>query len=204
MEHTLPLDPHHIQLSARSWLIHCPRWWPTPDVTMQQLLRELRLQQEHIHMYGRTLPQPRLTAVAGRSMDPASRYRRPNPDAPWTRTASAVRDAVIEAMRAVADGWEPNGLIANCYRSGAKDSIGWHADDEPALGVDPIVASVSFGATRRLRFKCPGPGPTLHTVDLSAGDLLVMGGATQSEFQHAINRQADAGTRLSLTFRRYC
>lgn len=203
MGRPLALEPRHIQLSARSWLMHCPSWWPTPDATMQQLLRELPLRQEHIRMYGKMLPQPRLTAVAGRSMDPASRYRRPNPDMPWTPTARAVRENVAQAVRAVADGWQPTGLIANYYRSGATDSIGWHADDEPALGVDPIVVSVSFGATRRMRFKRPGPGPTLITVDLSAGDLLVMGGATQSEFQHAINRQADAGPRLSLTFRQY-
>ncbi|MGO4599669.1 alpha-ketoglutarate-dependent dioxygenase AlkB [Terrabacter sp. 2RAF25] len=146
-------------LSARSWLLHYPGWWPTPDRTMQQLLRELPLRQEHIRPYGKTVPQPRLTAVAGRSMDPASRYRRANPDAPWTTTASTVRDAVAEAVCTVAGGWQPNGLIANLYRRGATDSIGWHADDEPALGVDPVVVSVSFGGTRRMRFKRPGPGP---------------------------------------------
>lgn len=203
MRHSLAVDENRIELSARSWLVHRLGWWPSPDVTMQQLLDELPLRQEHITMYGKTVPQPRLTSVAGRSMDPASRYRRPNPDAPWTPTARAVRDAVVEGVRTVTDGWEPNGLIANYYRTGATDSIGWHADDEPALGADPVVVSVSFGANRRMRFKRPGPGPTLMTLDLSAGDLLVMGGATQSEFQHAINRQANAGSRLSLTFRRY-
>lgn len=188
----------HVQLSPRSWVAHAPGWLPEPDQALQHLLAELPWTQQVLHLYGRTVAQPRLTAVCGRSMDPASRYRRPNPEAPWTPTAWAVREAVCGAVPS----WEPNGLIANRYRDGA-DSISWHADDEPALGPQPIVVSVSLGAGRTFRLRPRGGGPTT-LVQLGHGDLLVMGGDTQREFLHAINKSGrTTGTRVSLTYRRY-
>ena len=38
-------------------------------------------------------------------------------------------------------------MLLNWYRSG-EDHMGWHADDEPELGPNPVIASVNFGATR--------------------------------------------------------
>lgn len=114
-------------LSPNSWIDHCRHWLPNPDTTLLALASELPWQQEHLNMYGKSLAQPRLTAVCGVSMNPASRYRRPNPDAPWTATADRVRNLVKHEVA----NWEPNGLIANRYRNGA-DSISWHSDSEPA------------------------------------------------------------------------
>ena len=68
----------------------------------------------------------------------------------------------------------------------------------------PSSVSMSFGVTRVFRFRRAGGGPTVAAIDLADGDLVVMGGHTQAEFQHAINRSVRVdGARISLTFRRY-
>ena len=43
-------------------------------------------------------------------------------------------------------------VLLNLYRNG-KDSNGWHADDEPELGINPVIASVSFGEERFFQLK---------------------------------------------------
>lgn len=188
----------HIQLSSRSWIRHVRDWADPTGDDLAALQSELDWQQEYIHLYGRTVPQPRLTAVCGRSMNPASRYRRPNPTQPWTPTT----EAVLRRVTAEVPDWHPNGLIANLYRDGS-DSISFHADNEPTLGDQPTVASVSYGASRRFQLK-PKAGGAVHVLDLNHGDLLIMGGATQAEYLHAITKtKRVSDLRLSLTFRRY-
>lgn len=186
-----------VQLTARSWIEHTPGWLADAGAHFDALIDELEWSQEYLPHLRRM--QPRLTAVCGRSMDPASRYLRARADRPWTPAAESIRDRVAQ----VVPGWEPTGLIANWYRTGS-DSISWHADNEPALGHDPLVVSVSLGATRRLSFRPAQGGPALQHVDLGDGDLLVMGGSCQSELHHAIVKTVrPVGARIALTFRHY-
>ncbi|MHB1739174.1 MAG: alpha-ketoglutarate-dependent dioxygenase AlkB family protein [Actinomycetes bacterium] len=201
--HTQPtltdLPATTMPLSPTSWVLHVPGWLPDPDQALTAVLAELAWVQEPVVMFGQPSRAPRLTAVAGEWMTPASRYRTPCSPAPWTPSTARIRDAVA----AMLPGWDPNGLIANWYRDG-QDSIGWHADDEPRLGRNPVVASVSLGASRVFRFRRGTSGPTVVTVPLGHGDLCIMGGATQTEFQHAIHKtRSDPGARVSLTFRHY-
>ena len=96
-----------------------------------------------------------------------------------------------------------NHVLANRYRSG-DDSMGLHADDEPELGPDPLVAIVSLGAARRLVVKPRRKeGHERHDLELGHGTLLVMGGTCQRHYVHGVPRQAGTkGERISLTFRR--
>lgn len=116
---------------------------------------------------------------------------------PWHPVLAELRDRV--AARA---GAELNSVLANLYRSGA-DSMGWHADDEPELGPDPLIASLSLGAPRRfcLRPK-PGVAGRRSEIVLADGSLLLMRGATQARYQHSLPKAAGAaGERINLTFR---
>ena len=61
-----------------------------------------------------------------------------------------------------------NGLLLNFYRNGA-DSMGWHADDEPELGINPVIASVSFGETRTFQFKHKENAALKSQIDLENG-----------------------------------
>ncbi|WP_406832823.1 alpha-ketoglutarate-dependent dioxygenase AlkB [Pedococcus sp. KACC 23699] len=195
------MDPAAVtrtHLSESSWVVHCQGWLPDADSAIEALAIELEWRQEYLNMFGKSLAQPRLTAVCGVSMDPASRYRRSNPVTPWAPAAGYVRDRV----EGVVAGWRPNGLIANRYRDG-QDSIGWHSDSEPALGHHPVVVSVSLGESRVLLLR-PREGGPRRAFELAHGDLFVMGGATQKEFVHSISKVGrPVGERISLTFRKY-
>jgi alkylated DNA repair dioxygenase AlkB len=96
-------------------------------------------------------------------------------------------------------------VLVNRYRDG-KDSMGYHADAEPELGPDPVVATLSLGETRRflIRAQRRAPGERALALPLGSGGLLVMGGTCQRHYRHAIARDGDTalGERLSLTFRR--
>jgi alkylated DNA repair dioxygenase AlkB len=93
-------------------------------------------------------------------------------------------------------------VLLNLYRDG-RNSMGWHADDEPELGPEPAIASLSLGATRRFRLR-PRPG-LVHppfSLELASGSLLLMRGATQRHWQHALPKTTRSlGPRLNLTFR---
>ena len=94
-----------------------------------------------------------------------------------------------------------NSVLANRYRSGA-DAMGWHADDEPELGPEPLIASVSLGATRRFLLRHRHDPARRLSLDLEPGSLLLMAGRTQRYWKHALPRTArPAGERINLTYR---
>ena len=94
-----------------------------------------------------------------------------------------------------------NHVLVNRYRDGT-DSIGLHADDEPELGRDPVVATLSLGVTRRFVLKPRRAGEN-QALDVGHGSLLVMGGTCQRHYVHGVPRQPGIGSeRISLTFRR--
>ena len=94
-----------------------------------------------------------------------------------------------------------NSALLNYYRNG-KDSMGWHADDEPELGKNPVIASVSLGAERKFQFKHKTIPKSLINITLSPGSLLIMQGATQHHWLHQVPKVKDAGERINITFRR--
>lgn len=173
--------------------------WLAPDVAMQAmaaLVAEVQFEQHRVRLFGREHLSPRLSAWIGDSGAVYSYSRVRYLPAPWTPTLVAIRHA-LKAELAV----DFNSVLVNRYRDG-RDSMGWHADDEAELGPNPVIASVSLGATRRLRFRARPPGRARAAVDLESGSLLVMAGRTQQLYQHAIDKtRAPVGERINLTFR---
>jgi len=186
----------------------CKVWWqpswltgPEAHRVWDRLRAEVVCEPGTIRLFGREVPIPRLQAWHG---DPEAAYRYSGIDLvpkPWTPTLRAL----VERLVAQRPGLAFNSVLVNLYRDG-HDSVGWHADDEPELGAEPIIASLSLGATRRFRWKSKEPAPAgaqSSGVDLAHGDLLWMEGATQSRFLHCAPRTARAvGPRWNLTFRR--
>jgi alkylated DNA repair dioxygenase AlkB len=114
----------------------------------------------------------------------------------WTEELTAVRRRVEAAAGAAF-----NSLLLNFYRDG-KDTVGYHADDEPELGTNPIVPSVSLGATRTFVLRHNTTGDRLQ-FELTHGSLLLMGGTLQHHYKHALPRaRGPVGARINLTFRR--
>ncbi len=93
-----------------------------------------------------------------------------------------------------------NSVLANLYRSGA-DGVAWHSDDEPELGPEPAIASLSLGETRRFTLRHKSAGEQV-AVDLHHGDLLLMHGPLQRFWQHQIAKsKKPLGPRINLTYR---
>jgi alkylated DNA repair dioxygenase AlkB len=93
-------------------------------------------------------------------------------------------------------------LLLNWYRDG-NDSVSWHSDDEPELGADPVIASLSLGQTRRFELRHRQRKDLRKCVlELNHGSLLLMGKGLQRNWQHQIPKQPGLqGERLNLTFR---
>lgn len=160
------------------------------------LARELPFAPRTLRMFGREVAEPRLVAYLG---EPGTAYRysgRRNEPAP-------IAAAVVPLFARLRDelGLTFNAVLVNLYRDGT-DGMGLHSDDEPELGPDPVIASLSLGATRTFRLEQRATRQRLD-LTLHSGSLLLMLGTTQRFYRHAIpKRRSVREPRMNLTFRR--
>ena len=95
-----------------------------------------------------------------------------------------------------------NSVLLNLYRSG-EDGVSWHADDEPDLGADPTIGSISLGAARKFQFRRINDPAERRELVLHSGDIIVMSGPTQRFWHHQIPKTSKpVDQRINLTFRR--
>lgn len=194
MLHNSPIVMALPQADLEYW----PRWVSVELASrwLQDLSTETPWTQPNIRLYGREFAVPRLVAWYG---DAEARYRYSglvHEPLPWTPLLSGIRERV-EAQVCQ----HLNGVLLNLYRDG-QDAMGWHSDDEPELGSEPLVVSLNLGATRRFDFRRKGTSRIEHSLELEHGSLLVMRGVTQHYWQHQIARTRKVSEpRLNLTFR---
>ncbi|MCJ8170884.1 alpha-ketoglutarate-dependent dioxygenase AlkB family protein [Atopomonas sediminilitoris] len=178
-----------------TWYDH----WCTPaqaDVWFEQLKQQCAWQQPTLRLFGREHLTPRQVAWYG---DRGVRYRYSgytHHAQPWMPVLAALRAQVEQTT-----GRAFNAVLLNYYRDGM-DCMGWHSDDEPELGPDPWVASLSLGAARRFDLRRKGSTRIGLSYTLSHGQLLLMDGHCQHHWQHQLprTRKVQAG-RINLTFR---
>ncbi|NJL84214.1 MAG: alpha-ketoglutarate-dependent dioxygenase AlkB [Chloroflexaceae bacterium] len=154
-------------------------------------------QQNHFSVGNKIIPLPRLETLYGDS--PAICYSYSGQVTlkarPWTPELEQLRDRLERDF-----GFSFQAVVGNLYRTG-QDSIGWHADDEPSLGPQPAIASISLGATRRFRLK-PKTGRAAHAFDLGHGSLLLMLPGCQEDWLHEVPKTTrPIKQRINLTFR---
>ena len=190
-----------IALADDSWLDFEPAWLSADEGArcLDAVRGEVEWVAREIVIYGKRIMQPRLVGWAG---DVPYRYSGQTLEPrPFTDTVRAL----TERVNAFA-GTRFNHVLLNRYRDG-RDNMGMHADDEPELGPDPIVATLSLGTTRRMTLvpRRPRDGER-RSLELTSGSLLVMRGACQRRFRHGIPREprvtdervsAFAGTRFN-------
>jgi alkylated DNA repair dioxygenase AlkB len=165
------------------------------DNYLKLLKGDIAWQQESIKLFGKQLPMPRLTAWYGdESYTYSGLHNKPQP---WLPVLLELKNSVEEVS-----GSKFNSVLLNLYRNG-QDSMGWHADNEPELGNEPVIASLSFGGERKIRFKHKKKKDYKPiSLDLSHGSLLLMQGATQHNWLHQIPKTAkEVEPRINLTFR---
>ncbi|BAZ47832.1 putative alkylated DNA repair protein [Nostoc sp. NIES-4103] len=166
------------------------------DKLFSELYNNIRWRQDSIKFYGKTVPLPRLTAWYG---DNGKSYIysgiKMNPE-PWTSSLLEIKSQ-IELLSNV----QYNSVLLNLYRDG-KDSVSWHSDDEPELGKNPVIGSVSFGETRRFMFRHKYKKYVSQEINLTHGSFLIMKGTTQEFWQHQVPKTSKlVKPRINLTFR---
>ncbi|MFB9135796.1 alpha-ketoglutarate-dependent dioxygenase AlkB family protein [Vibrio olivae] len=163
------------------------------DDLFQTCYQQLAWRQESITLFGNSVLQPRLQAwygdacyqYSGLMMQPL----------PWPDFLLTLK----QRCEAIAD-TSFNSVLANLYRNG-QDSMGYHQDNEPELGHQPIIASVSVGEQRRFTLKHLTTKQT-YNLELTHGSLLIMAGNLQHYWKHALPKtQRFNQPRINLTYR---
>ena len=166
------------------------------DAIFDELTNEIPWQQDDIKVFGKTHPQPRLTALFGNEGKPYSYSNIKMQPHPWSLLLQKIKSHIESSTNT-----NFTTVLLNHYRDG-KDSNGWHADNEKELGANPVIASVSFGAERSFHLKHNTDKSLKKSIILEHGSLLLMKGTTQHFWKHQIPKTAKPiGPRINLTFR---
>lgn len=161
----------------------------------QQLLTETPWLQQKITLFGKTHNEPRQVSWHG---DPGASYSYSGITMvinPWTVLLQQLREICEEEAACTF-----NSVLVNLYRNG-QDKNGWHSDNEPELGSEPVIASLSLGASRRFKFRHRETKDAVEK-ELVNGSLVIMRGLSQKNWEHEVPRQAKVTEpRINLTFR---
>ena len=165
---------------------------------MKHLTNDIKWKREKIRMWGKEIvTKKRIAWYAdeGKSYTYSGSTFYP---VQWNEVLLEIKKQVEQHIR-----FQFNSVLLNEYKSG-EVGMGWHSDDEKELGIDPIIASLSFGANRDFIFK--------HKTDksfekikihLKSGSLLIMSGSTQHYWKHSLPKRLKVrDPRVNLTFRK--
>ncbi|HRH02325.1 MAG TPA: alpha-ketoglutarate-dependent dioxygenase AlkB [Bacteroidia bacterium] len=165
------------------------------DLLLKNLRDNILWKQESMNMYGKKIDFPRLTAWYGNNDKPYSFSGITLQPHPWTAEIKTIKEKIEPISKTVF-----NSVLLNLYRDG-NDSISWHTDAEKELGINPVIASVNFGATRKFQLRHIKTKEKLE-IELTNGSLLIMQGALQHFWQHQVPKTSKVvGERINLTFR---
>jgi len=179
-------------------IIYYPNFFSNEEaaILFDTLQKEISWQQDDIKVYGKVYPQPRLTALFGNEGKSYSYSNITMYPHTWSSLLLSIKEKVEKATEAIY-----STVLLNYYRDG-KDSNGWHADNEKELGINPIIASLSFGAERVFQLKHNHLENQKINLTLEHGSLLLMKGTTQHFWKHQIPKTTKPiGPRINLTFR---
>ena len=182
---TLSFDAiRRIELDERSWLEIATSWLPRHAELFDLLHETAPWQQRERHMYDKKVLEPRLVAA-------------------WSKDEFASLPAQLEEVRqAVSDRYrvEFDSVLVNLYRDG-RDGVAWHGDTVRKRLDEAVVVTVGLGERRRFLLRHGTSGPVTHQLESGQGDLIVMGGRCQHDWQHTVPKSSRAGARMSVTMR---
>lgn len=165
-----------------------------PQQLFQELHHEALWQRDAYYFGDKVSYSPRLTAYFGEKEYKYSGI---------TKYPEVIPQSLYLIINKIEEyiGIRPNSILLNYYRD-EDDSISFHADNEPELGDNPIITSLSLGETRNLTFKHNQTG-TIYHLPLEDNSLLVMGDRVQTDWKHCIKKCPNQRKqpRISLTFR---
>lgn len=172
-----------IDLGEGAWVDVARDWLGGADEVAGRLLHGVDWQHHRRWMYDRMVDEPRLSR--------------------WFSSSDALPDQALAKFRTAAGRLYRvrfGAVGLNYYRHGA-DSVAFHADRELKHLSDTVVAILTLGAARPFLLRPSGGGPSIDLRPAS-GDLVVMGGACQERWEHAVPKtSAAAGPRISASIR---
>jgi alkylated DNA repair dioxygenase AlkB len=161
---------------------------------LERLHKEIDWQREYF-AFGRQFDVPRLQSWYA---DEGVHYRYGDnmlQSHSWIPLLLQIKQAVEERSR-----HRFNSVLVTYYRDG-HDHVTWHADDEPELGPQPVIASLSLGASREFHYRHKSRDET-GSLELHDGELLIMQAEFQQYWEHAIISEPEVvEPRINLTFR---
>ena len=190
----LPLADNNKQ----SELVFWPNWLSKQqaDSLLDTSIQSISWRHDHIKMFGKQVPVPRLQNWFADHSNTSYTYSGICMQAfKFPQWMAELADSVAEQTN-----YPFNRALVNYYRNG-NDSVDWHADDEPELGEDPIIASISLGVERvfQLRHNLTGE---IVSLPLPHGSLLLMGSRIQHFYQHRLAKVKNLQhERVNFTFR---
>jgi alkylated DNA repair dioxygenase AlkB len=169
-----------VWLDDDAWLDYCPMWLSGDQGLYRVLADGAEWTQPVVKMYDREVLTPRLLARPDPSIHPVI-----------PRLVEALTERYQVGLDQVSVGW---------YRDG-NDSVAYHGDRVARERPVATVATVSLGSPRRFLIRPKGGGQA-RSFSLGHGDLVVMGGACQRTWEHAVPKVSSAaGPRMALMFR---
>ena len=160
------------------------------------LVNTVNWKQEPIKLFGKEIMQPRLTTWYADEGITYSYSGITMMGQIWNEELLLIKNKVEELA-----GVKFNSALLNLYRNGS-DSMGWHRDNEKELGINPVIASVSFGARRKFQLRTYKDKSDLKSIHLNHGSCLLMLGKTQHYWEHRVPKTSAYVTeRLNITFR---
>lgn len=167
----------------------------TADHYLNTLLQDIEWKNDEAIIYGKHIITKRKVAWYG---DRTFSYTYSNTTKHalvWTKELLELKQLVEKLT-----GDTFNSCLLNLYHTG-EEGMAWHSDDEKSLGLNTCIASLSFGAERKFSLKHKTTGDTVIQM-LQHGSLLVMKGATQTNWLHCLPKTKKVLLpRVNLTFR---
>jgi alkylated DNA repair dioxygenase AlkB len=177
-------DVRRVALDDRCWLDLATGWLPAHGELFDELRKHAPWQQRERRMYDKDVLEPRLVAA-------------------WSGDELAdLPPRLVEIRAAVSEHYavDFDSVLVNLYRDG-RDGVAWHGDTVRKRLPEAVVVTVGLGERRRFLLRPGTSGPAAMTLETGQGDLVVMGGRTQHEWQHTVPKAARAGARMSITMR---
>ena len=170
------------------------------NVLYNTLLNGLPWQSDIVTLFGKTHVTTRQIVWMGDTDADYQYSGHTRQTIPWSDIVFHVKQYVEKALADIGIAAHFNTCLLNYYPTGT-DGMGYHADDEKELGHQPIIASLSLGATRKFVFKHKKTQEKV-ALYLESGQLIVMHGDTQRFWKNTITKTKTVDTgRISLTFR---
>ena len=170
-----------VALDDSAWVEYLPGWVSGHEALFAELLATTAWRAERRPMYDRVVEVPRLLATLPE-------------DGPGHPVLEQIRQLLGARY-----GTDFTRLSLGYYRDG-RDSVAWHGDTTARDLPEAVVATVSLGEPRRFLLR-PRDGGRARAFALGWGDLIVMGGACQRTWRHAVPKVSHAGPRIAVMYR---